>query len=179
MVRCEFLTGHGAGDRRFVEIGNRAFGNLLAIAEDGQPFADFQHLAHLVADEEYCDALCLNIAHDLEQRIDFMPRQRGGRLVHDDEAGVSHDGARNRHDLLARCRQAVHIRIEVDADVEPRQRLLCQVTHALPVDALAAFDEKSIDCQIFSNCQVPEQREVLIDHLNTVMNRLDGVKFAD
>ncbi|ERM03225.1 hypothetical protein Q644_12475 [Brucella intermedia 229E] len=179
MVRCEFLAGHGACDRRLVEIGNRAFGNFPAVAEDGQPFAYFQHLAHLVADEEHRDALRLNIAHDPEQRVHLMPRQCGCRFVHDDEPGVGHDGARNRHDLLAGSGQAVHIRIEVDADAKPVQCLLRQFAHPLPVDALAAFDQKSIDGQIFGNGQVPEQREILIDHLDAMMNRLDGIELAD
>ncbi|MNV96029.1 hypothetical protein D3C71_1909840 [compost metagenome] len=70
----QFLPRHRACDCRLVEFGNRSFGNLLAVAENGQALADFEHLAHLVADKENGNALRLNIAHDLEQGIDLVAR---------------------------------------------------------------------------------------------------------
>ena len=38
----QFLPRHRACDCRLVEFGNRSFGNLLAVAENGQALADFE-----------------------------------------------------------------------------------------------------------------------------------------
>ncbi len=82
-VRHQFLTGHGAGDSRFVKFVDRTFRNLLAIAKNREPLADFQHFAHFMADEKYRDALRLNIAHDLEKCVDFVSGEGGCRFIHD------------------------------------------------------------------------------------------------
>ena len=64
----ELEPGHGMGDCGFVEVAHSAFGDLLPVSEHGQAFGNFQHLAHLVADEQNGDALRLQIANNLRKR---------------------------------------------------------------------------------------------------------------
>ena len=60
----------------------------LAVAEHGVAVGDAEDLVELVADEEDRLALGLQLRDDAEQLVDLVVRQRGGRLVHDDDAGI-------------------------------------------------------------------------------------------
>jgi len=67
--------------------------NGLTVAQHRDPFRDLSELLQAVADKDDAGTFGLELPNDPEQLIDFVSRQRGGGLVHNDEARCAHYGA--------------------------------------------------------------------------------------
>ncbi len=168
----DVAAGHGARDGGLVELGDRAAGDHAPGAHHGEALADVEHLAHLVADEQHRDAARLDVAHHAEQGGDLASGQGGGRLVHDQQARVGRQRPGDGDQLPSGGGQAVGGGIEIEMHAEPLHRGLRMRAHAPPADDPAPVAQLVADRQVLGDGQVPEQREVLIDHLHPEPDRV-------
>jgi hypothetical protein len=60
---------------------------------------EVEDVVDVVADQEDADAVLLQLFDELADLRRFLRAKRGRRLVHDQDAGIEEDGARNRHRL--------------------------------------------------------------------------------
>ena len=60
-----------------------------AVAHHGDAFGVFEHLFQPMGDVDDADAARAKIAHDGEEPVGFLLRQRSSRLVHQDNTGVA------------------------------------------------------------------------------------------
>ena len=111
-------TDHLADEKLAIGLGREAGGDVPAVVEHGDSVGDAEHLVEPVADEQHGDATAAQPVHLVEQSVDLMGRQRGGRLVHDQHPGVERDRLGDLHRLLGADRQRVRRRPGIDVDVE-------------------------------------------------------------
>src|SRR5699024_4504963 len=78
-------TDHDGGQLFSVGIGLIDRGHMQAVAHHRHPVTYAHGFADLVGDEDDAHALIDHGADRLEQRVDFLWRQVGGRLVQDQD----------------------------------------------------------------------------------------------
>ena len=84
----------------------RVGGDVVAVAHHGDRVAEREDLVEAVRDEDQGAALVAQAAGDGEQPLDLDAAEGGGRLVHDQQAGVERDGLGDLDDLLVGDREA-------------------------------------------------------------------------
>ena len=126
------FAGHQLGEPVVVEIGGAEGADLAAVAQHRDPLGDLDHLFQPVADEDDGDALRLQPADGREQELDLVAGQRGGRLVHEQDAGVGGEAAADRDDLALRHGQRPDAGVERKVGVEPGERRLRRRAHRPP-----------------------------------------------
>ena len=101
--------------------------------------------------------------HDLQQTADLTLGQRGGRLVHDQDARVRADRLRDLDELPFGHAQASDLTIRIDRGADLFQNLRCVASARAPVDAAerAAAVERQRD--VLGDGQARKQGGVLID----------------
>ena len=129
----------GAADHVPDEVGRRQLrrrrgDDVAAVAEDRRPVAQLEDLVEAVADEQHRDAAVAQAADDREQAVDLVRRQRGGRLVEDQDAGLDRQRLGDLDQLLVGHRQAADRRRDVELDVELLEQRLGAAAHRAPVD---------------------------------------------
>ena len=106
-----------------------------AVAEDGDAVGNLEDLVEVVRDVDDRDLLLLEPADDAEDELRLLLGQRGGRLVHDQDAGLAGERAGDLDDALLGDGEPLDQRVDVDRGeaelVEERARLLA---HRLVVD---------------------------------------------
>ena len=136
-----------------------------SITQDRDPVGDLEHLFHAMRDEQDGDTLTSQRRDDPEQLVDLMGRQRGGRLVHDQDPDVERDGLGDLHRLLLGEREAARRIRHVQADVQARHHLLGLAPHPWPVDDPAAIPMADED--VLGDRQVGEDHGLLVDRRDT------------
>src|SRR5690349_4397144 len=97
----------------------RQLTGILAVAQTNDAISDDFHLAQTVRDVENTDAISTQILDDLQQALCFGKRQTGGGLVHNQEAGIEREGARDLDHLLLSDRKARKGSAAGDVDSQP------------------------------------------------------------
>src|SRR5215218_8221692 len=101
----------------------------LAIPQDGHPVPNLGHLLQVVRDEDDAHPILLQAADDLEQALDLLPRERGSRLVHDQDPGVQVQRLGYLDHLPLRYAQSRHEHPWVHANRYPLQELARVAVH--------------------------------------------------
>ena len=70
-----------------IGLGGVYGGDVLPLAEDGDPVGDLQHLVELVGDDDDGVALRLHAAEHVEELGCLLDGKDGGGLVQDDDLG--------------------------------------------------------------------------------------------
>ena len=91
-----------------------------------------------MADEQNCDALALEIAHQAEQLRGLVRGKRGRRFVHDQNANIHRNRLGDLHRLLRRQRQAARRAAHVERNAELGEDRLGFAEHLRPADNGAA-----------------------------------------
>ena len=89
-----------------------------AVAEHGDAIGDPEDLVETVADEQHRDAAVSEPVDLAEQALRLVRRQRGGRLVHDQDPGVERDRLGDLDGLLGTDGQRAGWRPRIEVDVE-------------------------------------------------------------
>ena len=76
------------------------------------PVGEIEHVVDVVADQEDADAFGLELLDQLADLRGFLRPERRRRLVHDQDAGVEMDRARDRHRLALAAGQRLHRLLE-------------------------------------------------------------------
>ncbi len=143
------------------------------------------HSFQLVGDEEHRDTAGLEAGDDLDQIVDLLPRERGGRLIHDDETRLGGDGARDGHQLARGERQRVGAAHEEGAvgrqmHIGKRparrgvQRRKVEPACEMPGGGHQLFAEGDI----LDDREIGQKRQVLVDGLDPGGERADGTEIA-
>src|SRR5688572_1414162 len=149
--------------------------HLAAAAQNDDPIGDVEHVGHAMADEDDRDTLRLQAADQAKHLGHLADRDRGGRLVHQDELRLGQPGAGNGDGLSL---SAGHL---LDQIARPglRLQLLEQRTGPLQHRVLVEDPERpetllelAAEKDVLRGGQVVGQGEVLIDHLDAPGARL-------
>ena len=175
------LASHQVAEFGLGVAADGALRDTLAVAKHDCLPADAIALVELVSHEQHGDALALQLTNHANQVIDFAARQRGGRLVHDDELGLRRDGSGDRHELAHGQRQAGDQRVEESVglrQVDRLQRLARRpVEHRAieqPGQTTVAPHELLRQSDVLRDGHVRDEREILVDRLDAGSQRLDG-----
>ena len=97
--RGQLAADHQLGELARGGLGGDGRADRRAAADDGDLVGDRQHLAQLVRDEDDGQALGLELAQVVEERVDLLRDQHGGRLVEDQGAGAAVEDLEDLHAL--------------------------------------------------------------------------------
>ena len=115
----ELAPEHHRNELQPRQLRSRGRPDQPAVAQHRDPISDLIDLVEEVGDEDNRDAMGLEIAHDLEQNLDLVGVETGGRLVEHQHPRVVFKSARNGDQLLNRQRIGSELLLDVDVDLEP------------------------------------------------------------
>ena len=96
----------------------------LTVLHHADAVGQIEDIVDVVADEEDADALGLELLDQFADLRGFLRPERRRRFVHDQDAGVEMDGARNRHRLALAAGQLRHRLLEAaEVGIEPVHHL--------------------------------------------------------
>src|SRR6266508_977357 len=93
--------------------------------------------AHLVGHDDHGHALLGEVDHDVEDLLDHLRVERGGRLVEEHHLGVHREGARDRDALLLAAGELGGVLVHLLGDPDPLEQLLGAL---LSIGSLLATD---------------------------------------
>ena len=109
-VQVHLVAHHELGELLLIGLGGVYGGDVLSLAEDGDPVGDLQHLVELVGDDD--DGVAL------EELGCLLDGKDGGGLVQDDDLGPVVEHLDDLQGLLLRHRHIVHLFPGVDVKAE-------------------------------------------------------------
>jgi hypothetical protein len=126
-----------AADHGLDEIGVRdavhvVGADVLGVAEDGHARGQRVHVLKAVGDEDDGGAVVAELARDAVELLGLALGERGGRLVHDDDAGVHGQRLRDLDHLLLGHGERAHDDVGAEVGVELLQELVGLLEHLLP-----------------------------------------------
>ena len=154
-----------------IDIFHRFAPGHAAIAKDRDVVADPYQLLEPVRDVDDRHALRLEIRDHAKQDLDFGRAQRGGRLVHDENADVLRHGFRDFDQLLLADHQILDpsARIDRRAQAVHDGRSLALLLGM--VDVAAAHD-LAIGENILRHREIAEEVEFLEHHADAMAHRV-------
>ena len=144
-------------------VGDRAGGDVGAVAHDRDGVAQVEDLVEAVRDEQQRATLVAQAAGDGEEPLDLDAAERRGRLVHDEHLGVERDRLGDLDDLLVGDRQAERRAVGVDPHAEAAEQLERLGAHELAVDAAERAGRLAAHEDVLGDRQVGEERRLLVD----------------
>ena len=100
--RVDFAADHHADDAVDVCLCDISAADEAPVAQHSVAVADLEHLFEAVGHEDDAQPFRFEVADDAEELFDLDAAERGGRLVHDDEARLHGKSARDLDHLLFR-----------------------------------------------------------------------------
>ena len=99
----------------------RHLADHLPVPQDRHPVSDLGNLFEVMRDEDHADLFLFEASNYLEETLDFLPGERGGRLVHDQDPGVQTQRLRYLDHLPLRDAQSRDRVIRANAHLYPLQ----------------------------------------------------------
>ena len=128
---------------------------------------------HVVADQKDTDAFGLELLDQVTHHRGFFRPQRGGRLIHDQDAGVEINRPRNRHHLALSPGEAAHRNADVgEVFVQALEHLAGVRVHAVVVQRAPAGQQLAAQKQIGHRVQVVGQRQGLVNRFDAQVLRI-------
>ncbi len=145
-----------------------------AVAQHADAIGDAVDLVHPVTDEHDRDRALAQPLHDLEQPLDLTQRERCGRLVHDQDARIGRQRARDLDQLLLRAAELLqgHARVASEADRVDQHR--GRAADLPTVKAPEAIRRHVTEEQVLGDRQIGEQPRMLMDHGNPAAEGIEG-----
>ena len=179
LVECiegEGAAGHVGDDAGLAGLADRTIADDAAVAQDDDAVGDREHLVEAVADEDDGDAMRAEIADDGEQRLGLVRRQRGGRLVEDQQFGVAGERLGDLDDLLLGRRERTGLDPRIDmAGADPDEQLARLGRERLAVDQAGPAGHVIADEQVLHHRQRGDQRQLLVDMDDAGVERRPGI----
>ena len=139
-----------------------------AVAEDGDTIADREDLLELVRNVEDRDALAPQAPDRLEERLGLVERDRGGRLVEEQDARVQRQGAGDFDQLLLCRAEALDTVGRPDVETDPlhvRPRL---AVDPFPGDPLPRPADDPLEEDVLARGEGRHQAPFLVDDADAV-----------
>ena len=167
------MTAHQAGELR---LGQAAvidpLGDDRALAHDRDTAGQRQDFAELVADEDDAHAAGRHGAQRPEKAFGLARRQRGGRLVEDENARPAHQRLGDLDPLLLAERQVADQRLRIQRDVkvaaDGREAVEHRAARQAPVGSRPAHE------QVLEHRMARHQLEMLVHHADAEPERVGG-----
>ena len=159
--------------------------DAFAVAQDRDAVADLKQLAQTVGNEDDRHALIAQIPDDVHEDLGLAVRQRGGRLVHDDQLRVGGQGLRHLHHLPLRDGQILDQRIDIGRQADHIGIGLRQLRRLLEVDEEAGLAVFPAQEDVLPDAHVGHEVQLLIDDADAHGRRfrgrvdLDGFAFPE
>ena len=162
--RVDRAADHHGDEPVLGDVGDAALADEAAVAEDGVAVGDAEDLVELVADEEDRLALGLQLLDQREELGDLLVRERGGRLVHDDDAGVDRERAGDGDEVLVGDAEVAQPRARVDARrADAGEHGAGVGVHPLPVDQAEAGARGVAEEDVLGDRELVEEHGLLVD----------------
>jgi len=100
------------------QLAHRRTHNVMAVAKDRCPVGDARDLIHAVRYVDDRDALGFELAKEREQFLDLAARERGRRLVEDENTDVAGDRLDDFRQLALARGKSAHFRLWIDVDAQ-------------------------------------------------------------
>lgn len=126
--------------------------------------ADLEDLLQAVRDEQHRRALLAQGTHDTEEAGHLAAGQGGGRLVHDQDAGVEGERLGDLDDLLVGDGQSARRAVGVEFDTESLHQGGGRLVGGLVVDTAEGAPGLAAHEDVLRDRQVGEEGGLLIDH---------------
>ena len=143
-------------------VGEVHGGDVLAVAHDGHAVHDVLQFLQPVGDVDDAVIRGAKVPDDAEEILDLAGGERGGGLVHDEDARVHGKGLGDLHHLLLGDGQVAHDRAGGDVDFEPPQHLGGLGLH-LPLAQHHAAHLLAAQEHVFGHGEVAAHVELLVD----------------
>ena len=173
---AKFAAQHQRDQRQSGKLRRRRGADHAPVAQHRDAVGDRKNLVDEVGDEHDRDAAPLQLAQDAEQQLDFARIEAGRGLVEHQHARVAFERAGDRDELLDRHRIGAERALDVDVEIEPRERRAGPRAGVAPGDQaeppLLVFER-----EVFCNRQRRHQVEFLVDGADA--ERLRGRRAVD
>ncbi len=122
-------------------------------------------------------SLSFQLADHAEQRFSFGVGQRVGRFIHNDDLRLKAQHLGDFHHLLIADGEVAHQPVAFKAQIELRQQNVRFRVHLFPVDFAEAVNELAAQKDVFSNGELRDQVQFLVDNADPgFLRRLRPVK---
>ncbi len=176
----QMTPGHQLADLRFRELRDRPLRHLLTVAQHDHFAADRIALVELVAHEQHRHAFGAQIREHGDQVVDFLLRERGGGLVHDDELRLARNGPRNCYELPRGERQLLdqrRLKICIAGQTNGFERTCRRARQRAPVEGAGepacVRGQFGRERDIFRHTHVRQQRQILIHRFDARRERFE------
>ncbi|MGY4425581.1 hypothetical protein ACVWY2_008030 [Bradyrhizobium sp. JR6.1] len=152
----------------------RQFPHRAPVAQHDDAIGTAHDLAEPVRDVDHRDAVDLQVGDHLQQPLRLRNRQAGGRLVHDDHAGIDRERLGDLHHLTLRDRQIVDQCVRCEIGAQPLQQRRHAGAHLRVVHQLqrAAGELLAPDEDIGRDVEILEQVQLLVHKGDAGQGRL-------
>ncbi|GAA3048468.1 hypothetical protein GCM10020000_30910 [Streptomyces olivoverticillatus] len=168
--RGQFLADHQLGELLGRGLAGDRGAHGGAAPDDGDVVGDGEYLAQLVRDEDDRQTLGLELAQVVEERVDLLRDQHGGRLVEDQRAGTAVEDLEDLHAL------AVGDAEVLDEDVRAHTQAvgvgdLLDLRAGLVADAVELLGAED---DVLKDGEVVGEHEVLVHHADAAPDGVGG-----
>ena len=132
--RLEVAPDHEADHGVAMDLVASQLADDRAVAQDDHAIGAGFDLVQPVGDEDDRHAVGLELADDPHQPIGLGGRQAGGRLIHDDDAGVERKRLGDLQKLALRKREVGNEVVDLEVDVQSLQQWRDDALRRLAVD---------------------------------------------
>jgi hypothetical protein len=132
----------------------------LVVADDGDLVGDRQHLAELVRDEDDGQALGLQAAQVVEERVDLLGHQDRGGLVEDQDPGAAVEDLEDLHPLAVGDAEVLHEHV----GAHPEAVRVGELADPGPGLAADAVQLLAAEDHVLQHGEVVGEHEVLVHH---------------
>ena len=111
--------------------------------------------------------------------LDFCLRDRGCRLIHDNDLGIDRNRLDDLNDLAVRDGQGTHERMGVILESQLIDQALCLAEHELFVDHFEFVLRKPSQENVLSDGQIRHRVQLLMDGRHTLFLHISGIVCGD
>ncbi len=145
------------------QLVDRLRPDVSAVAHHRDALADLEDLLETMRDEQHRVAACAKRLDDAEQPLDLGGRQRCGRLVHHDHAGVRRQRLGDLDELLVGDREPASEPVRVEPDAELLEQRGGLASHPPAVDAAEALERLHADEDVLGDAEIGKEDRLLED----------------
>ena len=147
----------------------------MAVAQHRNAVGDAGEFLEPVGNVDDADAVRAQFADHAHEMPDLLLRERGRGLVHDEDARIRAERARDFHELLLGHRESAGFGVGVNARADPLQQCARALPSLVPAHALPCAALLQPERDIFRHGQLGEKRRLLVDRRDAAHACRDGI----
>ena len=156
-------TNHELDQPGLGDGAHRLRAHTFAVAQHGDPIGQGENFLQPVRNVDDTHAAGAQLPHHGKQPLLFAIGQRGGGLVHDDDARAGTDGAGDFDQLLLGHRKRTNLGVRGDGGTDAGEQLFGALAARPPVNPPCGPGGLQPEPDIFRDREVGEKRGLLVD----------------